>query len=279
MKINLFHVFIFLFMVISTNSNAQSFKKGDVNQDGRVDISDVVAVINIIANGGGDEIFFVNGVSFTMVHVEGGTFQMGSEDSESLSDEQPVHQVTLSTFSIGQTEVTQELWEAVMGTNPSYFKGAKLPVEQVSWYDCQTFFSKLNSMTGKQFRLPTEAEWEYVARGGNRSKGYKYSGSNNIGDVAWYDSNSGNTTHEVATKAPNELGVYDMSGNVWEICHDWFGSYRSSSQTNPVGPSSGTYRVRRGGGWNTYAKDLPVTRRFISAPDYSGYFLGLRLAL
>ena len=279
MKINLFHVFIFLFMVISTNSNAQSFKKGDVNQDGRVDISDVVAVINIIANGGGDEIFFVNGVSFTMVHVDGGTFQMGSEDSESLSDEQPVHQVTLSTFSIGQTEVTQELWEAVMGTNPSYFKGAKLPVEQVSWYDCQTFFSKLNSMTGQQFRLPTEAEWEYVARGGNRSKGYKYSGSNNIGDVAWYDSNSGNTTHEVATKAPNELGVYDMSGNVWEICHDWFGSYRSSSQTNPVGPSSGTYRVRRGGGWNTYAKDLPVTRRFISAPDYSGYFLGLRLAL
>jgi formylglycine-generating enzyme required for sulfatase activity len=266
-------------MVISTNSNAQSFKKGDVNQDGRVDISDVVAVINIIANGGGDEIFFVNGVSFTMVHVDGGTFQMGSEDSESLSDEQPVHQVTLSTFSIGQTEVTQELWEAVMGTNPSYFKGAKLPVEQVSWYDCQTFFSKLNSMTGKQFRLPTEAEWEYVARGGNRSKGYTYSGSNNIGDVAWYDSNSGNTTHEVATKAPNELGVYDMSGNVWEICHDWFGSYRSSSQTNPVGPSSGTYRVRRGGGWNTYAKDLPVTRRFISAPDYSGYFLGLRLAL
>ena len=279
MKINLFHVFIFLFMAISTNSNAQSFKKGDVNQDGRVDISDVVAVINIIANGGGDEIFFVNGVSFTMVHVEGGTFQMGSEDSESLSDEQPVHQVTLSTFSIGQTEVTQELWEAVMGTNPSYFKGAKLPVEQVSWYDCQTFFSKLNSMTGQQFRLPTEAEWEYVARGGNRSKGYKYSGSNNIGDVAWYDSNSGNTTHEVATKAPNELGVYDMSGNVWEMCHDWFGSYRSSSQTNPVGPSSGTYRVRRGGGWNTYAKDLPVTRRFISAPDYSGYFLGLRLAL
>ena len=279
MKINLFHVFIFLFMAISTNSNAQSFKKGDVNQDGRVDISDVVAVINIIANGGGDEIFFVNGVSFTMVHVEGGTFQMGSEDSESLSDEQPVHQVTLSTFSIGQTEVTQELWEAVMGTNPSYFKGAKLPVEQVSWYDCQTFFSKLNSMTGQQFRLPTEAEWEYVARGGSRSKGYKYSGSNNIGDVAWYDSNSGNTTHEVATKAPNELGVYDMSGNVWEMCHDWFGSYRSSSQTNPVGPSSGTYRVRRGGGWNTYAKDLPVTRRFISAPDYSGYFLGLRLAL
>ena len=279
MKINLFHVFIFLFMAISTNSNAQSFKKGDVNQDGRVDISDVVAVINIIANGGGDEIFFVNGVSFTMVHVEGGTFQMGSEDSESLSDEQPVHQVTLSTFSIGQTEVTQELWEAVMGTNPSYFKGAKLPVEQVSWYDCQTFFSKLNSMTGQQFRLPTEAEWEYVARGGSRSKGYKYSGSNNIGDVAWYDSNSGNTTHEVATKAPHELGVYDMSGNVWEMCHDWFGSYRSSSQTNPVGPSSGTYRVRRGGGWNTYAKDLPVTRRFISAPDYSGYFLGLRLAL
>ena len=279
MKINLFHVFIFLFMVISTNSNAQSFKKGDVNQDGRVDISDVVAVINIIANGGGDETFTVKGVTFNMVTVDGGTFLMGSEDSESLSDEQPVHQVTLSTFSIGQTEVTQELWEAVMGTNPSYFKGAKLPVEQVSWYDCQTFFSKLNSMTGKQFRLPTEAEWEYVARGGNRSKGYKYSGSNNIGDVAWYDSNSGNTTHEVATKAPNELGVYDMSGNVWEMCHDWFGSYRSSSQTNPVGPSSGTYRVRRGGGWNTYAKDLPVTRRFISAPDYSGYFLGLRLAL
>ena len=193
--------------------------------------------------------------------------------------------MTLSSFSIGQTEVTQELWQAVMGSNPSYFNGGsygtnlKRPVEQVSWDDCQAFITKLNEMTGKQFRLPTEAEWEYAARGGNRSEGYKYSGGNNIDDVAWYTNNSGSTTHEVATKRANELGIYDMSGNVLEWCSDWYGSYSSSAQTNPTGPSSGSYRVIRVGSWLSGARDCRVSFRGSGSPGYRGNYLGLRLAL
>ena len=223
--------------------------------------------------------FTANGVSFTMVPVEGGTFQMGSTDSDAESDEKPVHQVTLSSFSIGQTEVTQELWEAVMGSNPSYFKGAKLPVEKVSWNDCQTFIAKLNALTGKQFRLPTEAEWEFAARGGNSSKGSKYAGSDNIDDVAWYDTNSSSTTHDVATKQPNELGIYDMSGNVWEWCQDWYASYSSSAANGPTGPSSGSGRVYRGGSWRDPARGCRVSFRVSITPSRSYYFLGLRLAL
>lgn len=223
-------------------------------------------------------VFTANGVSFTMVAIEGGTFLMGSDDSDAYDREKPVHQVKLSSFSIGQTEVTQELWEAVMGSNPSDRKGWKLPVEQVSWNDCQTFITKLNQLTGKQFRLPTEAEWEFAARGGNISKGYKYSGSDNIDDVAWYDSNSGNQTHEVATKQPNELGLFDMSGNVWEWCQDWYGNYSSNSQTNPTGPSSASDRVYRGGSWCNGARYCRVSNRFDLSPVNRNY-LGLRLAL
>ncbi len=223
--------------------------------------------------------FTVNGVSFTMVLVEGGTFQMGSTDSDAYSYEKTVHQVTLSSFSIGQTEVTQELWEAVMGSNPSNFKGARLPVEQVSWNDCQTFITKLNTLTGKQFRLPTEAEWEFAARGGNSSKGSKYAGSDNIDDVAWYTSNSSSTAHDVATKQPNELGIYDMSGNVWEWCQDWYASYSSSAANDPTGPSSGSYRVHRGGCWLNPARVCRVSNRDYYAPSNSNIYLGLRLAL
>jgi len=222
------------------------------------------------------ETITANGVSFTMIKVEGGTFKMGSKRGN--SDEKPVHQVTLSSFSIGQTEVTQELWEAVMGSNPSYFKGSKLPVEKVSWNDCQTFITKLNQLTGKTFRLPTEAEWEYAARGGNKSKGYTYSGSNKIGDVAWHSSNSNSTTHDVATKSPNELGLYDMTGNVWEWCQDWYGSYSSGSQTNPTGPTSGSSRVLRGGGWVSDATNCRVANRSSLKPTGTSYYLGLRLA-
>lgn len=234
--------------------------------------------------------FTVNGVSFKMVRVDGGTFTMGAtseQGSDAYDDEKPAHHVTLSSYYIGETEVTQELWQAVMGSNPSYFSGAKKPVEQVSWDDCQKFIRKLNSLTGQNFRLPTEAEWEFAARGGNKSRGYKYAGSNTIDNVAWYYDNSyalGKSspdygTHNVATKLPNELVLYDMSGNVWEWCSDLYGSYTSSSQTNPTGPSSGSGRVYRGGGWFIRAGDCRASARSITAPEHRGNYLGLRLAL
>ena len=217
-----------------------------------------------------------------MVPVDGGTFWMGAnpEDSEAYGDEKPRHQVTLSDFSIGRYEVTQEEWEAVMGSNPSEFKGAKRPVENVSWGDCQEFIRKLNEKTGKQFRLPTEAEWEFAARGGNKSQGYQYSGSNNPGAVAWYYyGNSGNQTHDVGQKSPNELGLYDMSGNVREWCQDWYDDYSSSSQTNPTGPASGSNRVLRGGSCDGGAWDCRVSLRDYYTPDNRYDDLGFRLVL
>ncbi len=219
-----------------------------------------------------------------MVRVEGGTFTMGAtseQGSEAESDEKPAHQVTLSSFSIGKYEVTQEEWEAVMGSNPSNFKGAKRPVERVSWNDCQEFIRKLNQMTGKRFRLPTEAEWEYAARGGNRSQGYKYAGGNSIGSVAWYTDNSNNKTHPVGQKQSNELGLYDMAGNVWEWCQDWYDSsyYGKSPSTNPVNNTSASRRVLRGGSWYNYAGICRVSRRYDLAPARRIDDLGLRLAL
>ena len=217
-----------------------------------------------------------------MVHVEGGTFTMGAtseQGSDAESEEKPAHQVTLSSFSIGKYEVTQEEWEAVMGNNPSSLKGAKRPVESVSWSDCRQFIRKLRTLTGKNFRMPTEAEWEYAARGGNKSRGYKYSGSNILDDVGWYDSNSSSSTHDAGQLDPNELGLYDMSGNVWEWCADWYGSYDSNSQSNPGGPSSGSVRVFRGGSWNNYAGRCRVSFRGYSSPGGASSNLGLRLAL
>ena len=223
----------------------------------------------------------VNGIKYNMVWVEGGTFRMGatSEQGSEISDEKPVHSVTLSGYYIGKTEVTQALWQAVMGSNPSYFEGDDLPVEQVSWDDCQEFIRKLNSLTGQNFRLPTEAEWEFACRGGNNSRGYKYSGSNYIDNVAWYDGNSGDKTHPVATKSPNELGIYDMSGNVWEWCSDWYADYTSYLQTNPTGPRSGSARVFRGGCWFGSARDCRSSLRSGNGPSRRFCDLGLRLAL
>ncbi|MDD6783788.1 MAG: formylglycine-generating enzyme family protein [Prevotellaceae bacterium] len=225
--------------------------------------------------------FIANGVEFYMVPVEGGTFQMGAtpEQQDPYDNEKPVHQVTLSSYYIGETEVTQALWKAVMGNNPSNFKGDNKPVEQVSWNECQEFITKLNNLMGKTFRLPTEAEWEYAARGGNKSKGYQYSGSNNIGDVAWYGDNSELGTHPVKTKQPNELGIYDMSGNVYEWCQDWIDSYSSSSQTNPTGPSTGANRVDRGGSCYNYARNCRSANRDCDTPDKCYSATGLRLCL
>ena len=250
--------------------------------DASAETSDSTAMVDTVPNVV-NQTFTVKGVSFDMVEVVGGTFTMGGtaeQGSDADSDEKPTHQVTLSSYMIGKTEVTQELWEAVMGSNPSHFKGSNLPVEQVSWEDCQAFITKLNALTGKNFRLPTEAEWEYAARGGDKSRGYKYSGSNTLSNVAWYDDNSSNKTHPVATKASNELGIYDMTGNVDEWCSDWYGDYTSASQTNPTGPNSGSYRVSRGGSWlNSAASCCRVSVRFISPPTIRDSFLGLRLAL
>ena len=285
-------------MLASFTAGTQ-YPRGDVDYNGQVDIADVVTLIDYLLTGTwGDEpvnpeepqteTFTVNGVTFTMVAVEGGTFTMGAtaeQGSDANNLEKPAHEVTLSSYSIGQTEVSQALWQAVMDSNPSYFNGGNYgtnlqrPVEEVSWNDCQTFISKLNQLTGKTFRLPTEAEWEFAARGGKLSQGYKYSGSNTIGDVAWYTSNSSSTTHPVATKAPNELGLYDMSGNVWEWCQDWYGSYSSDAQTNPVGPSTGSSRVYRGGGWLSETRGCRVSFRNDYAPSNTSNFLGLRLAL
>ena len=245
--------------------------------------------------------FTVNGVSFNMIYVQGGTFQMGSDDSEAWYDENPIHSVTLSDYYIGETEVTQELWEAVMGTAIEqqrkkaeeywgyecdlYGVGSTYPMYYISWEECQEFIKKLNRITGKNFRLPTEAQWEYAARGGNKSRGYKYAGSDTIGEVAWYYDNAcdgvGSSspdfgTHRVGTKSANELGLYDMSGNVLEWCSDWYGDYSSSLQTNPTGPTTGSYRVLRGGCWYNFAQFCRVAFRNNSYPGYrSG---GFRLA-
>ena len=211
-----------------------------------------------------------------MVYVSGGTFIMGGDES---SDQTPTHSVTLSSYYICKYEVTQALWRAVMGSNPSKFKGDNLPVEQVSWNDCQTFINRLNSYTGRNFRLPTEAEWEFAARGGNYSRHYKYSGSNYIDDVAWYGDNSSDRTHPVGTKQANELGLYDMSGNVWEWCSDWYGSYSSYSQTDPIGPNNGSNRMDRGGCWGNFAKRCRPAYRSYGTPGYRDHGRGLRLVL
>ena len=235
-----------------------------------------------VTNGDIISIPVKDGISIDMVRVEAGTFTMGAtpEMKDPWDDEKPTHQVTLTNdYYIGKYEVTQALWKAVMGKNPSKFKGDNLPVEQVNWKDCQEFLSKLNNTTGKKFRLPTEAEWEYAARGGKKSRGYQYSGSNNISDVAWYEDNSGSKTHTVGSKQANELGIYDMSGNVWEWCHDWKGSYSSSSQVNPTGANSGSYRVGRGGSWRHAARGCRSSYRNNSTPDNRNDSLGLRLIL
>ncbi len=228
------------------------------------------------------------------VLVPAGTFTMGRTTGTGDSDEVPTHQVSLSSFYIGKYEVTQAEYQAVMGTNPSYFSGLDKPVEQVSWYDAVEYCNARSIQEGltpcyntstwecdysaNGYRLPTEAEWEYAARGGTYNPDYLYAGSDDINSVAWYYDNSSSTTHNVGTKAPNGLGIYDMSGNVYEWCNDWYGSYSSNAQTNPVGPASGYRRVYRGGSWYGFANFCRVAYRNYYYPSNCYNYLGFRLA-
>lgn len=214
-----------------------------------------------------------------MVHVQGGTFTMGGTSSKAYwcdDSDQPAHQVTVGSFYICKYEVTQKLWKAFMGNNPSWTKADNMPVEWVNWVTAQKFIRKLNAFSGKKFRLPTEAEWEYAARGGNRSHNYLYSGSDDINAVAWWKDNSGDKLHPVGTKRPNELGLYDMTGNVYEWCSDWQAPYQSGAQTNPKGPQTGDWRVMRGGNQSSSESESGVMTRSQCMPDIATC-CGLRL--
>ena len=217
-----------------------------------------------------DQEYEINGVKFKMIAVEGGSFMMGAtpgQGEDARENEKPAHKVTVDDFLIGETEVTQELWFAVMGNNPSINKSdiGNLPVENVSWNDVQTFIKKLNEITGQQFRLPFETEWEFAARGGKKTTNKKYSGSDNVEDVSWYKDNSDGKTHAVATKKPNELGIYDMSGNVWEFNQD---NYHSDE---------GTRTLMRGGA--IYSPEGAFSYRYIYPINKAIITVGFRLAL
>lgn len=220
-------------------------------------------------------------VRFTMIPVKPTTFTQGAtmEQVNPWDDEMPSHSTTLDGFFIGQTEVTQELWEAVMGTNPSRFHGTELPVEQVSWNDCQVFINRLSAIMGQKFRMPTEAEWELAARGGTEDFSIQYSGSNVASDVAWFVKNSSRSTHTTATKKANKLGVYDMSGNVAEWCQDWYKEYHAAGEYNPKGPAAGTHHVCRGGSWLDREWNCRTSYRNLNTPETSSSCIGLRLAM
>lgn len=282
--------------LLNPESVSISMSAADTNSDGNVSISDVTHLIDYLLSGEwptphGDSptlTFEVNDISFTMVLVEGGTFTMGAYGSlldDATSFELPAHEVTITrNYYMCEIPVTQELWTTVMGSNPSYFFISPLyPVLNVSWDACQQFITKLNQLTGQSFRLPTEAEWEFAARGGNLSHGYMYAGSDNIDEVAWYHDNtqigSSFYPHNVGQKQPNELGLYDMSGNAWEWCQDYYGDYSSESQTDPTGPETGIYRIARGGSADQMAKACRVSARNRNTPTMGMLMGGLRLAL
>ena len=266
----------------------------------------IVVILGLVAIGvtnkseanGAEEVIIPNsnGVVIDFKKVPAGTFTMGSPSSESgRYDRETQHEVTLTNdYMMGTYEVTQEQWEAVMGNNPSKWTGDKLPVERISWYDAIEFCNELSKLVGREpvyningtsttcdftkngFRLPTEAEWEYAARGGEGTEYLIYSGSDNLSNVGWYYSNSGSKTHTIGQKEPNKLGLYDMSGNVYEWCWDWY-TYDLSSDTDPKGPSSGSYRVKRGGSWDSGSRDCRSAIRSSGSPSGSSYFIGFRL--
>ena len=294
MKRIVFSILLLLLAMVVFQTNSQHRSKSSI-KSGRQSSRGAASPKSRVTVEGSEE-FTVNGVTFIMVPVEGGTFTMGatSEQGRNVHDwEKPSHKVTVSSYFIGQTEVTQELWLAVMGENPSFFStnngyatSLQRPVESVNWYDCQEFIKKLNKLTGKKFRLPTEAEWEFAARGGTKSKGYKYSGSNTVSEVGWENSsvnykNKGTSNYGprvVASKRANELGIYDMSGNVDEWCADWLTDYTSSPQTDPCF-DYGSTPVLRGGSWIHPADQCRVSNRGWYSSRGCLDFLGLRLAL
>ena len=285
-NVNISDVTALIDYLLSGNASGIVLANADCDQDGNVNISDVTTLIDYLLAGHwpGEQEFTVGGVTFKMIDVEGGTFTMGFTGETPTSDEQnalPAHQVTLSSYRIGETEVTQALWVAVMGNNPSHYTGdLNRPVETVSWNDCQEFITQLNQITGMTFRLPTEAEWEFAARGGNMSHGYMYSGSNTLNDVAWNSNNNSTyTTQPVGQKSPNELGLYDMSGSVWEWCNDYYDVYSANAQTNPTGPTSGSDRVARGGAFFNAEGGHRVWFRYHTTADHTADGLGFRLAL
>lgn len=238
--------------------------------------------------------FTIGNVKFKMIKVEGGTFIMGNTVDEKPKKKERPHSVTLSDYYLSETEVTQELWQTVMGSLPTElyyappekpkflhwdYRGEQRPICFVSWNECQIFIQKLNAKTGKNFRLPTEAEWEFAARGGKKSRNLIFSGSNSIDNVAHFDDNTNDSPPFVKTKTANELGLYDMSGSVYEWCQDWYDDYGTSTQTNPTGPYTGTKRVVRGGSWTSFAKNCSVWHRNYHTPYYYADNIGLRLAL
>ncbi|MFC1761472.1 formylglycine-generating enzyme family protein [Planctomycetota bacterium] len=255
-----------------------------INWDSKIDLLgefDNQYRVKIIAD---DSYSLPPGMAF--VFIQSGTFEMGSNDGE--SNEKPIHTVNISQrFWMGKYEVTQEQYQSIMGNNPSYFKGNSNPVEQLSWNDAVLFCQKLTDqeriaghlLEGYEYRLPTEAEWEYAARGGSGGVDTVYSGSNSISDVAWYSGNSGNKPHPVGQKQANELGIYDMTGNVSEWCFDWYGSYANGSQTDPAGPSTGLLRIVRGRSWISRATLCRVANRLYSPPTWSGRTMGFRVVL
>lgn len=226
-----------------------------------------------------------SGPVLKLVYVQGGKFMMGSDAKNAFDLEKPAHPVRLSDFYLGKFPVTQEVWQVVMGDNPSDFKGERRPVENVSWQDAQEFLARLSQQTGRAFRLPTEAEWEYAARGGKHSQGYIYAGSDRLKQVGWYNENSGSETHAVGLLYDNELGLYDMSGNVWEWCQDWFSKeyyaecYQQGTVDDPHGTDTGSRRVLRGGGWFGSPVHCRCVFRSYGQPEDRNRFIGLRLAL
>ena len=262
-------------------SDAQPDLITDVNGDYVLSVSDITDGIDmLLSHREPCHVFEIEGIVFRMIEVEGGTFNMGGYDDMAYGDELPVHEVTLSTFLIGETEVTNGMWIPLMGDDPHEgHPNSRLPCVNIGWRPCWYLAEYLNERTGLNFRLPTEAEWEYAARGGKYSHGYVYSGSDNYDDVAWCELNTNDLTQFVRTKQPNELGIYDMSGNVWEWCQDWYGPYPSESCVDPTGPETGTERVVRGGCMRGHVRFCRTTYRMGYEPNTQRVDVGFRLAL